>query len=151
MPPPRASNLLPAGAWPVLVLGPFILKNWLVGGHSFESPIGAGVNACICLLLALSIPTFSELHTGWIVQPAQQIAKYSYGVYLLHVPAIMFTFSYLPGIPLALKVIASLILTGLLSFVSFQTIEDPLIQLGKRLTQTRQVSGSFAANTSLKC
>jgi peptidoglycan/LPS O-acetylase OafA/YrhL len=60
----------------------------------------------------------------------------------------IFVLSYLTGLPSALKVVASLVLTGLLSFVSFHAIEDPLIRLGKHATidsQKRPVLKTFAS------
>lgn len=139
---------LPGWAWPLLVIGLFALKNWLAGSHSFESPFGAGVDSCICLALALGIPAFAELHQGWIAHPAQKIAKYSYGVYLLHVPALIFVMRYLPALPLPLKIIVFLALTTLASVVSFHAVEDPLIQFGKRLTQHGHASRALIDDQS---
>ena len=139
--------LFPSWGWPLAVIGLFTLQGQLVsalhpyipsqvtGINLYESPQSAGANACICLILALAIPAFGQLRAGWIVYPANQIAKYSYGVYLLHIPALIFVLRYMPGLPLALKAAAFLFLTALLSFVSFHAIENPLIRLGKRLTQ----------------
>ncbi|MGA2276293.1 MAG: acyltransferase [Terracidiphilus sp.] len=134
--PSRAA--LPAWAWPLFVAGLFAVQGGIVGWHSFESSYAAGVNACICLVLALAIPQFGELKVGWIAHPAAQVAKYSYGIYLLHVPALVFVFRYLPQLPLALKLIAFITLTALLSFVSFHLIENPLIRQGKRLAERVQ-------------
>jgi peptidoglycan/LPS O-acetylase OafA/YrhL/glycosyltransferase involved in cell wall biosynthesis len=126
---------LPSWTWPMFILCLFALQGWLVKWNSFESSYGAGINACICLLLAVAIPAFDELSVPWIVRPAQQIAKYSYGIYLLHVPSLIFILRYLPALPLAFKIALFIALTTLFSFVSFHVIEDPLIRLGKRLTQ----------------
>jgi peptidoglycan/LPS O-acetylase OafA/YrhL len=141
------SRGLPSWGWPVIVVALFVLEGQLVGYHHpyqparftginpYEFPRSAGINAFICLALALAIPAFGELRAGWIVGPAKQVAKYSYGIYLLHVPAIIFVFRDLPGLPPALRAAVFLALTALLSFVSFHAIEDPLIRLGKRLTR----------------
>lgn len=150
----------PSWGWPLVVIGLFVLESRLVGYNhyqpprnsefnSYELPLSAGINSCICLLLALAIPAFDELRVAWIVRPAQQIAKYSYGVYLLHVPALIFVLRYLPGLPLALKVVTFFALTALLSFVSFHAIENPLIQLGKQLTQIIPIPLSPALAASL--
>lgn len=136
--------LFPSWAWPLLILGLFALQGWLVKWKSFESSYGSGINACICLALAVSIPAFGELHSAWAVVPAKQVAKYSYGIYLLHVPALVFVLRYLPELPLALKLAAFVGLTGLLAFVSFHAIEDPLIRLGKRLTQISPIQSQPA-------
>lgn len=135
--------LFSAWAWPFFILGLFALEGLLVGKHSSESPHGAAVNACVCLSLAVAIPAFGELRSEWIAAPARQIAKYSYGVYLLHVPALVFVLRYLPSLPLALKVTVFFALTALLSFVSFHAIEDPCIRLGKRLTRAVPASRQF--------
>jgi peptidoglycan/LPS O-acetylase OafA/YrhL len=132
---PRA-YALPAWGWPLFVLILFVIEPLLVGGHEMYSPVSAAINSCNCFVLSLAIPSFHELTAGWIVRPAQQIAKYSYSVYLLHVPAIIFCFLYFPDLPLALKIPVALAFTALLSFVSFHVIEDPFIRLGKRLTQS---------------
>ncbi len=134
----QRQSLFPSWAWPLFILGLFALQGWLVGRNSFESSSGAVVNACICLALSVFIPAFGELRAGLFVVPAKQIAKYSYGIYLLHVPALIFVLRYLPWLPLALKVVVFVSLTALLSIVSFHAIEDPLIRLGKRLTQLPQ-------------
>ena len=128
-------NALPRWAWPFFVLGLFALQAWLMGKHHIESPNGVVVDACICLTLGIAIPAFGELQACWIARPSQQVAKYSYGIYLLHIPALTFVLCYLPEMPLAMKAVLAIALTALLSFVSFHFIEDPLIRLGKRLTQ----------------
>lgn len=134
--------LFSAWAWPFFILGLFAIEGLLVGAHGFESSHAAVVNACICLTLGVAIPVFGELRQRWIVAPAHQAAKYSYGVYLLHVPALVFVLRYLPSLPLVLKVTVFFALTALLSFVSFHAIEDPLIRLGKRLTQEARAAAA---------
>lgn len=129
---------LPAWAWPFFILILFFLQALGRGTPPFETPSSSVLNASICLLLAIAIPAFSELSARWIVLLSQQIAKYSYGIYLLHVPALIFAFRYLPGLPSVLKLGAFVALTGIFSFVSFHIIENPLIQIGKRLTQSEQ-------------
>jgi peptidoglycan/LPS O-acetylase OafA/YrhL/glycosyltransferase involved in cell wall biosynthesis len=129
---------LPAFLWPLFVLALFAAQGALVGWKSFESPWGALLNACICLALGLAIPAFNDLKARWIVWPAEKIAKYSYGIYLLHVPALLVIFRAFPSLPLAFKAPAFLFLTVLLAVTAYDAIENPLIQLGKRLTQPAQ-------------
>ncbi len=144
----QRSPALPAWGWPLFILGIFNLEPLLVGKHTWIAPASsycAAVNSCVCLALGLAIPNFAEVGSAWIVHPAQQIAKYSYGVYLLHIPAMMLVFSYLTFLPLALKIVGALAVTALFSFVSFHAIENPLIQLGKRLTRPVQAAGVAAS------
>jgi peptidoglycan/LPS O-acetylase OafA/YrhL len=144
-----AGHAFPAWIWPFVVLGLFTMEGFLVGNNSTESPIGAFVNATICLTLGIAIPAFGELSARWVVLPAQQIAKYSYGIYLLHVPALIFVLRFLPDLPLPLKLFAFLALTAFLSFVSFHVIEDPLIHVGKRLTNSKQHARPFVPSDSM--
>lgn len=125
---------LPAFLWPFFVLVLIRVQGVIVGWKSFESPWGALLNACICLVLSIAIPSFNDLSVRWIVWPAEKVAKYSYGIYLLHVPALLIVFRAFPQLPLAIKTVAFLALTGLFAFASFHLIEYPLILLGKRLT-----------------
>lgn len=127
-------HAFPAWSWPFFILALFAAQSLLKGDPPFETPIGSLVNACICLTLGMAIPAFGELKAKWIVITTHQIAKYSYGIYLLHVPALIFVMRYLHGLSLGAKIFTFLFLTLLLSFVSFHFIEDPLIALGKRLT-----------------
>lgn len=147
--PESSRHAFPAWTWPFCILGLFAVEGYLVGYHSTESPIGSFANAAICLALAIAIPAFSELSAKWVVLPAQQIAKYSYGIYLLHVPALIFVLRSLTGLPLAVKLVAFLALTASLSFVSFHIIENPLIRLGKRLTESRQTVRTFDSTDSV--
>lgn len=125
----------PAWTWPFFVLCLFSLQATLVGYRNLESPFGAAVDAGICMLLALAIPLFPESNAGILVRPAHHIAKYSYGIYLLHVPTLMFVLRYLHALPFALKVLTFLVFTALIAVIAFHAIEDPLIRIGKRITQ----------------
>ena len=128
----------PAWAWPFFVFLLFALQSWSIGYRRLESPFAAGVDASVCLLLALAIPLFPEMTSRSIVRPAHYVAKYSYGIYLLHVPALMFVMHYMHSLPLALKMSVFLLLTAFLSVLSFHAIEDPLVRMGKRITQQTQ-------------
>lgn len=142
-----------AGLWPLFVLALFAVQGILMGWHSFESQTGSVINSCICLVLALAIPSFGELRARWLVRPAEQIAKYSYGIYLLHVPALELVFRAAPSLPLALKCLLFLLTTGTLSVAAYHLIEHPLIQLGKWLTdradkQTQRSKGESAVTAT---
>ncbi|MGD0939329.1 MAG: acyltransferase [Terracidiphilus sp.] len=126
---------LPAWLWPGFVLSLFVVAPLLIGGSEMDTPAAAIIKSCNCFLLGIAIPFFRELTAGWIVGAAQQIAKYSYGIYLLHVPAILFCFRFFPGLPPIPKIVLSLAATALVSFLSFHIIEDPLIRVGKRITR----------------
>ena len=101
----------------------------------YPSLVGYGASATvlswlICLSLGVLIPRCREIRSGWLCVSSSVIARYSYGVYLLHVPVLYFSFHYLKGIPsIASWAIFSCSLTGL-SYVAYHFIEKPGVELG---------------------
>jgi peptidoglycan/LPS O-acetylase OafA/YrhL len=92
----------------------------------------------MCAVLGLLIPLFREVNVKSILsKAASQIAKYSYGIYLVHVPAMWFTLVVLRSAPMALRLVLLAILTIALPIVAYHFVESPLILLGKRLTRPR--------------
>ncbi len=77
------------------------------------------------LSIALLIPIFKDMGTSWMSKASFQVAKFSYGIYLLHIPILVLTNN---------NVIATLVLTGLASIAAYYVIEAPFIRLGQRLT-----------------
>lgn len=138
-----------AYAWPGFILALFVLQVLLMGERSTESPLGAVLDSGICLLLAFSIPAFEQAHARWLVEPARLIARYSYGIYLLHLPALILVMRYLSFLPFVLKISAFVLLTGFLAFSSFHLIEDPLIKLSKRVTHTGSGRAGVGAHSPL--
>jgi peptidoglycan/LPS O-acetylase OafA/YrhL len=130
----RRTYTVHAWGWPICILALFALRNIAMGQRSFESPVGAGIGAATCLVLASSIPVFRQSDVGWIVGPSKQIAKYSYSIYLLHIPALILVLRYLPAQSIPLKIALFLGVTGLMAVASFHLIEDPFIKLAKRIT-----------------
>jgi len=111
---------LPAGA---LAVGVWLGQMW--------SPSREWI---FCLALGMVLPFFSELRAGVLRRGAHWVAKYSYGIYLAHVPAIWVAFRILPWPPagrwLGLAGMLLILPVGL-----YHIIEEPLIRYGKRLTQ----------------
>jgi peptidoglycan/LPS O-acetylase OafA/YrhL len=75
---------------------------------------------------------FHDSTNRWWNAITKNIAKYSYGLYLMHTPALWLVFNvwglrnpYLAG-PLWLAV------TGAASVIAFHVLEEPMIQYGKR-------------------
>jgi peptidoglycan/LPS O-acetylase OafA/YrhL len=143
---------LPAWLWPFFVLSLFVAAPLLIGGREMNTPMAVAINSINCFLLGISIPFFRELTASWIAIAAQQIAKYSYGIYLLHVPAILFCFRFFPNLQFVAKFVLSLAATALMSFLSFHIIEDPLIRVGKRITRPGNLNRAVAdANVPDQC
>jgi peptidoglycan/LPS O-acetylase OafA/YrhL len=60
------------------------------------------------------------------------IGRRSYSLYLYHLPIALLILHYVPSRPLGL--VLAVVLSGVVSELSFRLVEDPFVQLGKRLT-----------------
>jgi peptidoglycan/LPS O-acetylase OafA/YrhL len=113
--------------------------------------VSHGVKATIlswpfCLLLGLIIPKCRDIQLGWLRITGKEIARYSYGIYLIHVPMLNFSFHYLHEMPLILQWVTFVAGTAGISYIAHHAIEKPCIEFGKgvvnRLTLSRAESGS---------
>ena len=98
-----------------------------------DTPRNATVNAITCLILGLAIPLFQDTRSGWLGSLAHRIAKYSYGIYLLHVPCLALVFFDLPALWLPLKIGVFLVLTGVASVLTYHLVENPMIRFGRSI------------------
>ncbi len=90
----------------------------------------------LCLALGMVVPLFSELRDGVLRRCAQWVAKYSYGIYLAHLPAIWVAFRILPWSPAARWLgLAGMLLVFPMCLYDF--IEEPMIRCGKWLAPGR--------------
>lgn len=120
--------------WPVFVLSLIGVRLLLLHGDSFWTPWNAAVNSFTCLVLGLSIPMFSEIQSPALVECSKQLAKYSYGIYLFHVPARALVLGYMSWIPSWGRCAAFVVITGAVSVLVYHILEEPLIKLGRRIT-----------------
>lgn len=114
---------LPWFWWP-----PFILAAFAV----YERFDTHGTGWLECLALGLAVPFFREVQVPVVRWVAATIAKYSYGIYLFHLIAIYYCFTFLPW-AMWLQIAASIVLTAVASVASFHLIENPLIHYGQRV------------------
>lgn len=88
-----------------------------------------------CIAIAAAIPMFKDSPTAWLNRAAATVAKYSYGIYLLHAPALYVVFGlWQPG-SLALEIPIFLAMTVVLAVTAYHLIEEPLVRLGRRLSE----------------
>ena len=71
--------------------------------------------------LAFLIPFFKDMKDSWLSRASHQVAKYSFGIYLLHIPAIDLAHDNWLG---------AILLTAFFSVVAYHLIEAPFIRLG---------------------
>lgn len=106
----------------------------------YPSLVGHGASATvlswpICLLLGMIIPRCREIRSDWVRLSGSVIARYSYGIYLVHVPILYFSFHYLKGMPSFASWTIFIGGVGALSYLAYHCIEKPGIEFGRALVQ----------------
>jgi peptidoglycan/LPS O-acetylase OafA/YrhL len=127
----KRKRILPPSAWIVFVVG-VLTGSILV--LSFAVPAKLAINWCICFLLGVAIPYFQEITSKWLRLTSHTIAQYSFGIYLLHGPAMWISFKVLP-IRTAGRWAALAILSVGLPAIAYHVIELPAIEAGRTLAQ----------------
>lgn len=93
----------------------------------------------LSLFLGGSVYAFHDSTSATWNAITKNVAKYSYGLYLLHVPSLWLVFKVMGITGPVAGTSTWLVMVALASFLAFHAIEDPMIQYGKRLT--RKVAG----------
>lgn len=88
-----------------------------------------------CLFLALALPSFHQAKSRAWVNIAKHLARYSYGIYLLHQWALAAAFYYLPHGSLAVRLLVELAVLCVLVPLAYRYIEEPLIEAGRRVAR----------------
>jgi peptidoglycan/LPS O-acetylase OafA/YrhL len=121
--------------WPLAVLG--AVAAYCVA-HTISEPLIYWFGWVYCIAIAALIPLFTDSQCRWLNRAAERVATYSYGIYLLHVPALHIVFSlWRPG-SLALGLVVFVAITAALAIIAYHTIEAPMIRLASRLVRWRQ-------------
>ncbi len=102
-----------------------------------------------CLLLAFAIASVRELDASWLTSAAHAIAKYSYGIYLVHVPILWIWLRVIPGIATPLRWAGVAISIVVMPVVLYRLIEEPLLRYGSslahRLVRAPELDGLASA------
>jgi peptidoglycan/LPS O-acetylase OafA/YrhL len=104
----------------------------------YPSLVGLGCSATVvawilCLMLGALIPRCREVGKAWLQIVGSVVARYSYGIYLVHVPVIYLAFHYFSGLPPVLAWAGFIAGVAGLSFAAYHLIEKPGIELGRVL------------------
>lgn len=122
---PRVS--MPGWLWP-----PFILV--LCAAFSIPYVNRERWAWVLCLVLGLAIPQFKTIPTSILRSAAALVAKYSYGIYLSHMPIMWFAFRYINA-PKLVNYAIFLPLSAAVPVAMFHLIENPGIRVGVRLAR----------------
>jgi peptidoglycan/LPS O-acetylase OafA/YrhL len=87
-----------------------------------------------CLVLGLTIPRFMETPANWLSASANTVAKYSYGIYLSHLPVM--TMIFMTVWALGFKIAACTALLALAPIALYHCLEAPCIRLGARIADS---------------
>ncbi len=115
---------LPSGMFPVVLAGLM-----LVGGNAS----GWRTAALPALALGLSLPLFRQLSSSPLTRAGWYVARYSYGIYLLHPVALVLGFYLLPHQPVFVQVGVFVSSTVALAVIAYHLVEAPCIRLGGKL------------------
>lgn len=91
-----------------------------------------------CLAIGVAAAHCADMKSTVLARISHLIARYSYGVYLLHFICIWVGFVELRGLPLPGRVAAFLLTTAFLPVLLYHTVEAPMIRFGSRLAGARQ-------------
>ena len=122
-------RLLPGFLWPVFLLlccAAFVL-------FSGSQPIQAGW--FICFAIGSGACLFRELSENVATRLARAIARYSYGVYLVHYFAIWLAFAICRQLNFGLQIAIFLATLASLPVLLYYTVESPLIATGMHLSE----------------
>ena len=150
----RCSPRFPGWSWPIYLLAVIASYRflWAIKAFGFSSVLHWSrmrgprlqhtwppyvdliVEGILCACVGLSIPRFQQIRSRWFKTASKLIARYSYGIYLSHSPVIWLCFGIFNTGSKALNLTASLLVTAALSIAAYHLLEDPCIQLGKRIS-----------------
>lgn len=129
--------VIPALFWPVLILGIFVVFQMV--------PMRRGELAMT--LLGFAIPQFRETQNAAIRVISHQVAKYSYGIYLLHAPLLELCFVHLHRLGIVSEVVLFVSLLSVCSIGAYHLIEKPMIDVGHRVS--RRIAGKRRRDEAL--
>lgn len=115
---------LPGWALPL-----FLLAMWAVFLYRFNFHKGW----YFCLVIGLALPLFRQMKSKWVLVPSRLIARYSYGVYLMHPFAIVIGMYLLKGQSLAVRLLCEVVPLVVLPVLAYHLLEHPMIRIGSRL------------------
>jgi peptidoglycan/LPS O-acetylase OafA/YrhL len=109
-----------------------------VGAAAVVYPLLVGLGAsatvlawALCLGLGALIPSCADVKSAWLKAVAGIVARYSYGVYLVHVTVLDVAFHRLKGMPPALDWLVFAGGVAALSYAAYHVIEKPGIGFGR--------------------
>jgi peptidoglycan/LPS O-acetylase OafA/YrhL len=136
----RVAPPMPAWAWMPFVGAlalVFVALEAAAGGHDVL------MQSAVCLAVGVAIPAFAQSTNVAFNRATHALAKYSYGIYLFHLPALWLAFHRLPLESRLAQSLVALVTLATLAVGGYHLIEAPLIRRGARASR-RFVQGWIA-------
>jgi peptidoglycan/LPS O-acetylase OafA/YrhL len=126
----HAHQFLPGYVWPVGIL--------VAGAGFLAVPLGTEsfyrISSWVaCLAIGVLFPFCADIRQRSVVIVSHWVAKYSFGIYIVHVPVMWLVCLVVPGWNPVAKILAVVPITAFLSFALYHALEEPCINLGKKL------------------
>ena len=125
----RKTLSVPAYFWPVALL--LLVSVQLAIQPNTASDIRQ--SWVLCLVAGGLVPNFRELSPSWLTSASHIVARYSYGIYLFHLPVIWFVFIKLDFLPSWLQWISLCVLMCVIPWMAYTHLESPMIKTGGRI------------------
>ncbi len=93
----------------------------------------------LSLVLGLALPQFRSFKPSAFTLACNHLARYSYGIYLVHPFALVLGFYLLRTHSLALKLAVELATISVVSVAAYHLVEKPMIDLGSRLAARLEI------------
>lgn len=124
------------------VLPPWVLLAGVAVGAAFLFLSGASDatpvrNWVPCLLVGTLLPFVRERDESVVSATAKQIATYSYGLYLLHIPALWLAFVVFGDSSSLVQALVFLTSLSSLAWLAYHAVEAPFVRLGQRIVSRR--------------
>jgi peptidoglycan/LPS O-acetylase OafA/YrhL len=152
--PPTTWSAYEWAGWPAILSNVFLTQNLTqslsVNGVLWSLPFEIQMYAILPLLFgwALRFPRLRAMYALWLVavpiaaseyvvrsasSTSFLVARYSYGVYICHMPILWLCFVKFQVGPALVGLVLAILLTPLISILVYHWLEDPFIRVGKQL------------------
>lgn len=121
---------LAAWTWPCVIA--FIALSFALTLPTAERP---DLGWWPCLLLGLAIPFVTEMRASPWTRTAHIVAKYSYGIYLVHVPLLWVWLRLIPDVSLWARWTGFAVSCMIVPVLLYRTIEEPMIRFGNAVVR----------------
>jgi peptidoglycan/LPS O-acetylase OafA/YrhL len=138
----QCRRALPWQTWPLFLVALWAAVAKFGNDYAWLDWMGS---AC----LGAALPFFAEIRPTWLRAASATIAKYSYGIYLSHLPLMWLVFVRLAFLPSTSQWLLFAVLSCVLPVLLFHFIEQPMISKGTRIAELRSEKAfTFASGAS---